>query len=230
MRVGLGRVEPDRLPEMADGLVGILLRGEQDPQVQMSEPDAAIQRQRASQVRFGRPAPSPCAFPRRPGRSRPARAVADWPVPLRTPGGLLVALLLPIQITQPEVGVGWHGRCFYRGLELRRRGLRPVGGVERLAQKDVNRRGIRVFRKQKLEFAQGFRILLPTTSSSAPGCTGAPRCPAAPRRRVSIAPRRPGTARSRSSSSREGREPGNCRYRPALLLRMPRSPRGDGWI
>ena len=46
---------------------------------------------------------------------------------------LFVAALFPVEITQPEVSVRRHGRCFYRGLKLGGGGLGTVGCVEHLA-------------------------------------------------------------------------------------------------
>ena len=46
----------------------------------------------------------------------------------------LVALLLPIEIAQPEVSVGRRRRSLYRSLELRGCGLHLVRRIERLAQ------------------------------------------------------------------------------------------------
>ena len=77
MRVRLGRVDPDRLAKMAGRLAGIVLCGEKDTEIQMCEPDVRIQGQRASKVRLGRLFPIQCAFPRRRGRPRLARAAAD---------------------------------------------------------------------------------------------------------------------------------------------------------
>src|ERR1035437_7106526 len=52
VRIGLGRVQPDRLAELADGLVGIVLCGEKDAKVEVREPHFRIQCQRASKGRF----------------------------------------------------------------------------------------------------------------------------------------------------------------------------------
>ena len=47
--------------------------------------------------------------------------------------GFLVALLLPVEVTQAEMGVWRHRRGLYRSLELRGGRLHLVGRVERLA-------------------------------------------------------------------------------------------------
>src|ERR1039458_2701813 len=71
---------------------------------------------------------------------------------------LFETLLFPIQVSKAEVDFGLQRRCFYRGFELRRRLLGWVGGVEHVAQKHVNRSGIRVPGEQKPEFTN--RILV----------------------------------------------------------------------
>ena len=72
---------------------------------------------------------------------------------------LFETLLLPIEVSKAEVGFGLQRRCFHRGFELRGRLLGLVGGIQHVAQKHVDRRGIRVLGEQKPEFTNRILVL-----------------------------------------------------------------------
>src|ERR1039457_7289172 len=131
-------------------LVCVVPPGEKDTKIQMCEPDVRIQCQRTSQMRLSRLLQVFMHFRVAQVRQnlRVLRLTGQFHFELTS--GFHVSPLLPVKVAEAEVGIGRHSRCLYCGLKLRSRGLLSVGCVEHLAQKDVNRRGIRVLRKSLL--------------------------------------------------------------------------------
>ena len=162
VRVGLGGIDPDGFLEMPHSRLPIVACSVDDAEIQMREPQVRIELERLLKVFLG------VAFRTRlhfrvakvGERLQVIRLVVQFCLELSA--RVVIALLLPVQVPQAEMDLGFTRRRFGCRLKLGYRLIDPIRGIEDFSQKHVDRSRIRIFREEGSEFFdRGFVLLRP---------------------------------------------------------------------